>query len=131
MTKFIHVMIRVLHEGASTAFYCNGLGFEHYQTRDFTDFKLVYLRDPASGVELELTVNKSRTESYQMGEGYGHIALVCDDLPALHRHLSELGYAPRDIKTFAPDGELVATFFFVTDPDGYEVEVIERSERYQ
>ena len=130
MAKMIHSMIRVLDEARSIEFYRTAFGLEVADRLDFDSFTLVYLSNAESGFELELTVNKSQTEPYDLGNGYGHLAFVVDDVDALHATLTEKGYAPRDLKDFAPGGTLLARFFFITDPDGYEIEVIKRGVRF-
>jgi lactoylglutathione lyase len=101
------------------------------QRLDFEKFTLLYLSNPQAAFELELTVNKGRTEPYDLGDGYGHMAFVVEDLEAEHARFTAEGLAPRKIVSFAPDGEVIAKFFFVADPDGYEIEVLERGGRYQ
>ncbi|MGH6918372.1 MAG: VOC family protein, partial [Geminicoccaceae bacterium] len=76
-------------------------------------------------------VNKGRAAPYQHGDGYGHIAFAVDDLDAEQRRLREAGLAPGDIKEFFRDGALMARFFFVQDPDGYKIEVLQRHGRYR
>jgi lactoylglutathione lyase len=58
-------------------------------------------------------------------------ALYVDDLDAAHARFEALGYAPRKIVDFARDGALIARFFFVADPDGYQIEVLKRHGRYR
>ena len=65
------------------------------------------------------------------GDGYGHVAFVVDDLDAEHARLTEAGLAPRKIVEFQRDGARVARFFFVADPDGYQIEVIQRGGRFR
>jgi lactoylglutathione lyase len=123
-------MMRVLDEGRSVGFYRRAFGLEVADRIDFESFTLVYLKNPEADFEVELTVNKGRTEAYDLGDGYGHIAVVVDDLDAEHARLSEAGFAPRKLVDFRNDGKLVARFFFVADPDGYQIEVIERGGRF-
>lgn len=131
MAKAIHSMIRVLDEARSVAFYRKAFGLGVADRLDFPAFTLVYLSNPESGFELELTVNKGRTEPYQLGDGYGHLAVSVDDLDAEHARFEAEGLAPRKLVEFAPDGRLVGRFFFVADPDGYQIEVLERSGRFK
>src|SRR3954465_4721524 len=98
---------------------------------EFDGFTLVYLRNREADFEVELTINHGRTEPYTHGDGYGHIAVAVDDLDALHRRFTELGFNPNPIKEFMRDGSLMARFFFVQDPDGYKVEVLQRHGRYR
>lgn len=130
MAKPIHMMIRVIDETRSVEFYRRAFGLDIADRFDFDDFTLVYLRNGAADFELELTVNKGRGQPYQLGDGYGHIAFTVDDLDAEHARFASLGFAPNPIKEFHRDGSLMARFFFVQDPDGYKVEVLQRHGRY-
>ncbi|MBS9718106.1 VOC family protein [Pseudohalocynthiibacter aestuariivivens] len=130
MAKAIHAMIRVLEEDRSVSFYENAFGLTSAERMDFDDFTLVYLSNPEASFELELTINKARTEPYDLGDGYGHIAFCVEDLDAEHTRFNDAGYAPRKIVEFNKDGSLLARFFFVQDPDGYQIEVLQRHGRY-
>lgn len=130
MPKMIHSMIRVKDEAASLAFYKDAFGLEIVERLDFESFSLIYLANGESTFELELTVNKGREEPYDLGDGYGHLAISVTDVEAEHKRLTEQGYAPRKLVDFAPAGEVIARFFFIKDPDGYEIEVLQRGGRY-
>lgn len=130
MAKAIHSMIRVLQEARSVQFYNQAFGLEVATRLDFDSFTLIYLRNPEADFELELTVNKERTEPYDLGDGYGHIAFCVDDLEAEHARFEAAGLKPRKIVEFERDGALLAKFFFVADPDGYEIEMLQRHGRY-
>ncbi|OAN71738.1 lactoylglutathione lyase [Rhodobacteraceae bacterium EhC02] len=130
MPKMIHSMIRVKDEAASLTFYEQAFGLTIKQRLDFETFSLIYLANAESTFELELTVNKGREEPYELGNGYGHLAVSVEDVNATHARLTGLGYAPRKIVDFAPAGEIIARFFFIKDPDGYEIEVLQRGGRY-
>ena len=123
-------MIRVLDEERSRAFYETAFGLTVADRLDFDDFTLVYLSNAETGFELELTVNKGQTEPYDLGDGYGHLAVSVSDLDAEHARFQSEGLEPRKIVEFAPGGEKIARFFFVADPDGYQIEVLERSGRF-
>ncbi len=131
MAKAIHSMIRVLDEARSVEFYRRAFGLDIAQRLDFPTFTLVYLANPETEFELELTINKDRTEPYQLGDGYGHLAFSVDDLDAEHARLTAEGLAPRKLVDFAPGGEVIARFFFIADPDGYQIEVLQRGHRYK
>lgn len=131
MAKSIHSMIRVLDETRSVEFYRKAFGLTVAGRLDFPTFTLIYLSNAESAFELELTVNKGRTEPYALGDGYGHFAVSVDNLDAEHARFEAEGLAPRKLVDFAPAGERVARFFFVADPDGYQIEVIERGGRFQ
>ena len=134
MAKAIHSMIRVLDEARSVAFYKTAFDLDIADRLDFENFTLVYLRNDEADFEVELTVNKGQTEAYDLGNGYGHIAFCVDDLDAEHARFTDAGLNPRKLVDFAPGGpgtEPIARFFFVQDPDGYEIEVLQRHGRYR
>jgi lactoylglutathione lyase len=131
MAKAIHMMVRVLDEARSLAFYREAFGLAVADRFDFDGFTLVYLRNAENDFEVELTVNKGRAEPYGHGDGYGHVAFAVDDLDAEHCRLGEAGLEPGEIKEFFRDGSLMARFFFVQDPDGYKIEVLQRHGRYR
>ena len=127
MAKAIHVMVRAMDEARSVDFYRKVLGLEVARRADFPEFTLIYMRNPEADFELELTVNKGRAEPYELGTGYGHLAFAVDNLEAERTRITGLGFAPKDIKEMTRDGKPFAKFFFIEDPDGYKIEVIERS----
>lgn len=130
MAKAIHSMIRVLDEARSLAFYETAFGLRVAERLDFPEFTLIYLSNDESDFELELTVNKDRTTPYDLGDGYGHLAVSVPDVAAEHARLEAAGLAPRKLVDFAPAGTVIARFFFIADPDGYQIEVLERGGRY-
>jgi len=130
MAKAIHTMVRVLDLDRSIDFYSKAFGLEVTDHFDFDGFALVYLRNGEADFEIELTLNKDRTEPYTHGDGYGHVAVCVDDCHAEHTRMTELGFKPNDVKEFNRNGELMARFFFVQDPDGYKIEVLEKHGRY-
>ncbi|MFM2389291.1 MAG: hypothetical protein RLZZ437_846 [Pseudomonadota bacterium] len=130
MAKAIHTMIRVLDEARSLAFYKTAFGLAVADRLDFDTFTLIYLSNPETGFEVELTVNKGRTEPYNLGDGYGHLAFSVADVDAEHARLTAAGLAPRKLVDFAPAGSVIARFFFIADPDGYQIEVLQRGGRY-
>lgn len=84
MAKPVHSMIRVLDEARSLDFYARAFDLKVADRLVFADFALVYLRHLSSPFELELTVNFGREEPYIAGDGYGHLAVVVDNLEAEH-----------------------------------------------
>ena len=131
MAKLIHVMVRVLDLDRSIDFYRRAFGLEVADHFDFDNFALVYLRNAENDVEVELTLNKGREEPYDLGNGYGHLAFCVDDLDAEHARFEAEGLQPRDIVAFERDGALMARFFFVQDPDGYKIEILQKHGRYR
>jgi len=91
---------------------------------DYPEFKftLVYLALPGDDYELELTYNYAQELPYDLGDGYGHIAVGVDDLEATQKELQEKGYEVTDIKGLSDNA---ATYFFLIDPDKYKIEIIQ------
>lgn len=132
MAKLIHTMIRVVDLERSLQFYRQAFSLEVSHRLDFPEFTLAYLRNAETDAEIELTWNKGRTEPYAHGDGYGHVAVCVDDVKSERQRLVELGMSPNDIREFRNDsGELLARYFFIQDPDGYKIEVLERHGHYQ
>jgi lactoylglutathione lyase len=131
MAKAIHTMVRALDKARSLAFYKKAFRLDVADRLDFPDFTLVYLSNSETPYEVELTVNKGRTEPYNLGDGYGHVAFVVEDLDAEHRRFEAEGMKPRKIVEFNKDGKKIARFFFVEDPDGYKIEVLEKLGRFR
>ena len=130
MAKAVHSMIRVLDEERALAFYDTAFGLKVAERLDFETFTLIYLSNPETRFELELTVNKGRTEPYDLGDGYGHLAVVVEDVAAEHARLAAAGLAPRKLVDFRNGDVSVARFFFIADPDGYQIEVLQRGGRF-
>ncbi|UWF66635.1 MULTISPECIES: VOC family protein [unclassified Brucella] len=130
MAKAIHTMIRVLDADKSVAFYNQAFGLDIAERIDFETFTLIYLRNEEADFEVELTVNKGRTEPYNLGDGYGHLAVAVDDVGAEHARFRELGFKVGNLVDFRNNGAPLARFFFVEDPDGYKIEVLQRAGRY-
>ena len=126
MAKPIHSMIRVLDEERAVTFYRAAMGLEIVDRYPFESFTLIYMRDSDSTFEVELTVNHGRTEPYDLGDGYGHLAVVVDDLDAARTKMAVAGASPGPVRELERDGALLGRFFFVKDPDGYSIELVQR-----
>jgi lactoylglutathione lyase len=121
----IHTCYRITDIGRSVAFY-RALGFEEVRRLPIRDEAVnVYLNQPDDGPEprLELTYNFGVGE-YEIGTGYGHIAINTPDLDAALAKLADQGIEPeRPPYTVSEGGSRLC---FVRDPDGYRIELIER-----
>ncbi len=131
MAKALHMMIRVLDEARSVDFYSKCFGLAVAGRYEWPDFSLTYMKNPEADFEIELTVNKGRTEPYELGSGYGHVALAVDDLEAEHARIKGLGFSPGDLKQMTYDGAPFGRFFFIQDPDGYKIEVLQKGGRFR
>jgi lactoylglutathione lyase len=123
-------MIRVLEEERSVRFYKSALDLDIANRFDFDGFTLVYLRNRENDVEIELTINHDRDRPYDLGDGYGHIAVTVPNLDEAYAQMKAADITPEPIKEFFRDGALMARFFFITDPDGYRIEVLQHHGRY-
>jgi lactoylglutathione lyase len=128
--KTVHSMIRVFNEARSVEFYRTAFALEVADRYDFEGFTLIYLSNPASPFEVELTVNKDRKEPYDVGDGYGHLAVVVEDVDAEHARVTAAGLPATPLRDFQHEGRTLARFFFMTDPDGYKIEVIRKGGRF-
>jgi lactoylglutathione lyase len=125
MSELIHTCYRVLDLERSAAFY-RALGFEELRRMPIGDEATnLFMGLPGDGPRLELTLNHGRTEPYDIGTGYGHIAITVPDIHGALERLAGQGIEPeKPPYTVREGGSLIC---FVQDPDGYRVELIERS----
>ena len=124
MSELIHTCYRVLDLDRSIAFY-RKLDFEEVRRIRIRDEAVnVFMGLPGDGPRLELTYNIGRTEPYEIGTGYGHIAVTVGDLDVNLRRLAEEGIEPEKPPYTVSEGG--SRLCFVRDPDGYRGELIER-----
>jgi lactoylglutathione lyase len=124
--SLIHTCYRILEIDRSVEFY-EALGFSEIGRHPIRDEAInVFMGLPDDGdiPRLELTYNVGRTEPYEIGTGYGHIAITTPDLDGALRQLAEQGIEPERPPYTVRDGG--SRLCFVRDPDGYRVELIER-----
>jgi lactoylglutathione lyase len=124
--SLIHTCYRILDVDRSVAFY-EALGFEEkgrFPIRDEAINVFMGLPDDGDEPRLELTCNNGRTEPYDVGTGYGHIAITAPDLDATLGRLKDQGIEPERPPYTVRDGG--SRLCFVRDPDGYRIELIER-----
>ena len=124
--ELLHTCYRITDVDRSVAFY-TGLGFEERRRMPIRDEAInVFMGLPGDGDRLELTYNFG-VESYDVGTGYGHIAISVADMEETLARLAEQGIEPeRAPYRVREGGSLIA---FVRDPDGYRIELIDRSGR--
>jgi lactoylglutathione lyase len=124
--SLIHTCYRITDIDRSVAFY-NALGFEEIRRLPIGDDAVnVFMNQPEDGdnPRLELTYNIGRTEPYEIGTGYGHIAITAEDLDGMLAELANQGIEPERPPYTIRDGG--ARLCFVRDPDGYRIEILER-----
>jgi lactoylglutathione lyase len=128
MTRYLHTMVRITDPEKARAFY-EALGLEFRSEMDIVrngekEATNYFFGVPGQEEELELTFNHDG-RTYDLGTGYGHIALAVDDLEETLGRLKEQGIeAEREPYRVREGGSLIC---FVRDPDGYRIELIDRS----
>jgi len=123
--ELIHTCYRVLDPERSVAFY-EALGFEVVHRMPIGDDATnIFMGLPDDGARLELTHNHDQTEPYEIGNGYGHIAVTVEDFESTLSRLAGQGIEPEK-PPYRPGGRTEGSLIcFVQDPDGYRVELIE------
>ncbi|HVP74470.1 MAG TPA: VOC family protein [Gaiellaceae bacterium] len=130
MTRYLHTMVRITDPEKSRAFY-EALGLEFRRDMDIVrggerEATNYFFGVPGQEEELELTYNHDG-RTYELGTGYGHVAYAVDDLGETLASLAAQGIEPeREPYRVREGGALIC---FVRDPDGYRIELIDRSGR--
>lgn len=121
--KILHLCLRVMDLEKSLKFYKEALGLKVTREKDFPEdeFTLVYLTDEYENFEIELTYNYNPEKPYVIGDGYSHFAVSVEDLEKSREKHVEMGYECTELMGLPGEKP---RYYFVTDPDGYEVEVI-------
>lgn len=114
-------MSRPVFRTSQLALYTNLFDFEVASRREFPEhkFDLIYLNSPGSSVQIELTYNYD-AEPYVIGSGFSNLGIAVDDLEAMHEKCKASPYETTELKGLAGREP---SYFFVTDPDGYRIEV--------
>jgi len=124
VSELIHTCYRILDPDASVDFY-EKLGFEVLRRMPIGEEATnIFMGLPGDGARLELTHNHDRTEPYEIGTGYGHIAVTVEDMDGTLERLAELGIEPERPPYRVREGG--SRLCFVRDPDDYRIELIER-----
>lgn len=123
-SSFVHTCLRVRDIDASVEFY-EALGFERRGRLQFERAYNVYLGLPGDGDKIELTVNIGRSEPYDLGDGYNHLAIAVDEIEEVLARLAEIGTEPESPPYHPGEREDLPLIAFVADPDGYRVELID------
>ena len=123
--KFLHTMVRVKDIEKSLAFYTDVLNMKLDHKKRLEDCCLYFLTDEENTCQIELTYNDETPEGgYELGSGFGHFAFSVESLDEFTDKINELGYSylypPFDLNG---KGSKIA---FINDPDGYEIELIEK-----
>jgi lactoylglutathione lyase len=121
MMRLAHTMIRVKDLEATLEFYTGFLGLKETRRKDIGDeATLVFLADEDERYHIELTVNHGRSD-YTLGDQFGHLAFFAEDLDLVIEEVESRGWSYRRSRP-----ELSSTYIFVKDPNGYDIEILER-----
>lgn len=119
--KLLHTMIRVKDLDESLGFYVGFIGLKEVRRKELGDEAiLVFLADEDEQHQIELTWNRGKTD-YELGDQFGHLAFGVPDLEAVVREVESRGWWYRRSRP-----EMSSRYIFVKDPDGYDVEILER-----
>jgi len=125
--RLLHTMLRVGDLQKSLAFYTEVLGMRLLRQQDYPSgrFTLAFVgyEDESTGAVIELTHNWD-TSSYDLGEGYGHIALQVDDAYAACDKVRAQG--GKVVREAGPMKHGTTVIAFIEDPDGYKIEFIQK-----
>ncbi|GAB4186298.1 MAG: lactoylglutathione lyase [Thalassobaculales bacterium] len=126
--RLLHTMIRVMDLDKSLHFYCTLLGMKELRKKDYPTgkFTLAFVGygEEKDNAVIELTHNWGREEPYEIGTGFGHLAIGVPDIYGTCERLAAAGVPiPRPPGPMAHGGSVIA---FIVDPDGYKIELIER-----
>ena len=126
--RLLHTMIRVRDLDKSIDFYTRLLGMKLLRRKDYPsgEFTLAFVGygDEQGSTVVELTHNWGRSEPYDLGTGFGHLAIGMPDIYGACDRLAAEGVAiPRPPGPMKHGGSVIA---FIDDPDGYKIELIER-----
>ncbi len=116
-----HTMIRVKDLDATLAFYTDFVGLREVRRTPIGDeAMLVFLTDSDESYHVELTLNHGK-DDYTLGDQFGHLAFFTEDLDAVVEDVERRGWWYRKSRP-----ELSSRYIFLKDPNGYDVEILER-----
>ena len=123
--KLAHTCLRVINLEKSIKFYEKYIGLVVDRIKDYPDgnFTLAFLTDKERTYEIELTYNYNPDKPYDIGNGFSHIALYTNNLEESYEFHKNNNLKVSDIKSVSKKDN---RYYFVTDPDGYLVEIIEK-----
>ncbi|HNO75578.1 MAG TPA: lactoylglutathione lyase [Nitrosomonas mobilis] len=125
--RILHTMLRVGNLDRSIQFYTQVLGMRELRRKDYPEgkFTLAFVgyQDESEGAVLELTHNWD-TDHYDLGTGFGHIAIEVDDAYAACAKVKQLG--GQVTREAGPMKHGTTVIAFITDPDGYQIEFIQK-----
>lgn len=128
--RLSHVMIQVRDLDRAVGFYTRVFGLTVAERHDYDGASLVYLRGTANACEIELLSEAPWRFATAPERGRAHIAFTCADLAAERARLQRLGVECGAITPYEANGRLQTRFFYLYDPEGNEIEILEATGRY-
>lgn len=128
--RFAHAMIQVQDLGRAMDFYGRVLGLRLAQRHDYDGASLAYLRDHGGKMELELLSERPWRFRDAPERGRSHVAFTVPDVTAEHARIAALGITCSEVGDYIAHGRLQTRFFYLYDPEGNEIEILEAMGRY-
>ncbi|MBV9757848.1 MAG: lactoylglutathione lyase [Alphaproteobacteria bacterium] len=127
--RYLHTMLRVKNLDASVEFYTRILGMKELRRREVPDGKytlaFVGYGDEATDTVLELTYNWGQDDGYELGTAFGHLAIGVPDVAAACEDVRRAG--GKVVREAGPVKFGTTIIAFIEDPDGYKIELVQRS----
>lgn len=127
--RLAHAMVQVQALDEAIAFYQRVLGLGLAERHSYDGAELVYLRG-GGGAELELLSERPWRFAARPETGRSHVAFTVEDIDAEHARLRALGVACGAVSDYIANGRLQTRFFYLYDPEGNEIEILEATGRY-
>jgi lactoylglutathione lyase len=128
--RFAHAMVHVRNLDNAIAFYQHVLGLKLAERHTYKGAELAYMRTETGNGEIELLCEAPWRFSALPERGRCHIAFTVSDAGAEHTRLKALGCACGEVDEYRANGKLQTRFFYLYDPEGNEIEILESMGRY-
>jgi lactoylglutathione lyase len=128
--QFIHCMMHVADLGRSIAFYEAALGFKVVDRHRYEGHRLVYLRNQAGGMEIELVQPDAGAVGTVAAGRLWHLGFRVEDVRKEYARLQALGCRLDPLDAYHANGSFMCDYFYVYDPDGHQIEILQGFGRY-
>lgn len=129
--RLTHVMIHVRDLDRAIGFYTRVFGLDVVDRHVYDGASLAYLRGPGDSFEIELLCETGRRFAAAPEKGRSHIAFSCVDVAAERQRIEALGTSCGPVRPYAANGRIQTRYFYLYDPDGNEIEILESMGRYR
>ena len=128
--RFAHAMIQVRDLETCISFYRRVLHLELTDRHDYDGASLAYLKAEAGGCEVELLSERPWRFRRQPEKGRSHLAFTVSDVDAENARIMALGIPCGKVEAYEANGKLQTRFFYLSDPEGNQIEILEATGRY-